>query len=474
MNTPSLRSRLVAVLVLAVIACAASLLAVLHLSRTGEQQRLERAEDLVEREVERVRDDPPGPHFRDGRRPRVLTGTLSADFFSRDPRPYPQAFVDARRDAAVAASRSGRIEIRAVEAMRRGLARRRAMEGDDPDPMSTVVVAVMPRTDGYAWAATWVLRPPGERVWRAGALILALATLGLVAVALHTLFALRRGAHQLDASLRTLARDLGAPMERPSVPELAMVSDGIASLAQALQRSNDEGVRLQRELAGRERLASLGRVAAGIAHEVRNPMASIKLRVDLSKQSVLRPGADLAGIAADLSEVGDEIARLDRLVADLLVISGRRLGTVRDTDLRALAEQRVALLDAMAADRRVAVTVAGDARAEVDPDGVTRVLDNLLRNAIEASPEGGAVQVRLADEGARVFVRVCDGGEGVPAGRERELFEPFFTTKGEGTGLGLALSRAVAEAHGGGLRYRREGAVTVFEAELPRRAKKES
>jgi signal transduction histidine kinase len=251
------------------------------------------------------------------------------------------------------------------------------------------------------------------------------------------------------------------------VPELAGVSDGISSLAQALLREQASSAQLSRELGQRERLASLGRVAAGIAHEVRNPLASIKLRIDLSRQTVLLPHVDLAGIAADLSEAGDEIARLDRLVADLLVVSGRRMGPRRDTDLRALVDQRADYLDAMASERGVKLAVEGSARAAVDADSLVRVVDNLLRNAIEAAPEGSTVRASLTSREGAVTLAVSDRGAGVPAERERELFEPFFTTKNEGTGLGLALSRAVIEAHGGGLRYRRDGSVTVFEATLP-------
>jgi signal transduction histidine kinase len=101
-----------------------------------------------------------------------------------------------------------------------------------------------------------------------------------------------------------------------------------------------------------------------------------------------------------------------------------------------------------------------------DPDALTRAVDNLLRNAVEASPRGASVRARAGEtvqEGpASCFVQITDRGAGVPADRAAELFEPFFTTKADGTGLGLALARAVATAHKGTLTYMRDRDVTRF------------
>src|SRR5204862_5215960 len=115
----------------------------------------------------------------------------------------------------------------------------------------------------------------------------------------------------------------------------------------------------------------------------------------------------------------------------------------------------------------------GEAAAHVDPDSIGRAVDNLLRNAVEASPMGGAVMVRLAEQEGQASIRVDDAGAGVASERVAELFEPFFTTKSDGTGLGLAICRAIARAHGGEVVYARAasdgGMVTRFELTLPRR-----
>ena len=200
-----------------------------------------------------------------------------------------------------------------------------------------------------------------------------------------------------------------------------------------------------------------------MAHEVRNPLASIKLRLDLAAAKGALPDA----VDKAISHASSEISRLDRLVADLLVVAGRAIGPKASTSLGGLVQARVDGLAAWAEQHGVKVTVEGDARASLDRDSIARALDNLLRNAIEASPRGAQVEVAISQRGAAAMVAVIDHGAGVPSDRTSELFEPFFTTKAEGTGLGLAISRAVVRAHDGEVTYARAGATTRFELTLP-------
>jgi signal transduction histidine kinase len=269
------------------------------------------------------------------------------------------------------------------------------------------------------------------------------------------------------------------------VRELANIGDGIATLARHLAESRQAQERLGRDLARQERLAALGRVVAGVAHEVRNPLASIKLRLDLAASPSLAggsagPTAPLpAPVASAIAHASAEIARLDGLVADLLTLSGRALGVRGPVDVGALAQRRAEALAPWAALRAVTVRVsdgaAGSAVAHADGDRLARAIDNLLRNAVEASPNGGQVDVVVdlaaGPDGAAagsIRLRITDRGAGFPAGRAGQLFEPFFTTKADGTGLGLAISRAIAQAHDGEVSYARDGALTRFDLTLPR------
>ncbi len=203
----------------------------------------------------------------------------------------------------------------------------------------------------------------------------------------------RRGADALTRCLAVLGRDLSTPVPRSRVTELNSVADGIADLARELARA-------QSELAERERIAVLGRVTAGVAHELRNPLAVMKLRIDLMRRNSKVPRE----ITPELDIVVEEVVRLDRLVNDLLTIAGRRLSEQRELDVGDLARHRVELMRPLAAEKHVAIEVSGSATSRVDPDAIARVSDNVLKNAIEAAPsrmpEVRVVGVGCDDRGA--------------------------------------------------------------------------
>jgi signal transduction histidine kinase len=153
-----------------------------------------------------------------------------------------------------------------------------------------------------------------------------------------------------------------------------------------------------------------------------------------------------------------------------LVVAGRRTGPREEVDLVQLAAQRVGIIAPWAKERGVNIAVSGGGTASIDQDAIGRVIDNLVRNAVEASASDGAVQVMISNGGGDAHVVVADRGSGIDEAREHEIFEPFFTTKPDGTGLGLALSRAIASAHGGTLSYERRDGATRFDLKVPVKA----
>jgi signal transduction histidine kinase len=447
-TTLGIRHRLLTILLLGVLTSALSLTALVHLLSTTTAQRIERAREGITEEADRLARNPaqlvePSAAGVVGMRAGVWDGGDA-------PPALPPGWLVPLRSAISTCTKE---HARVVE--------------ESPVPEGRLVIAVEPAVTGaYAWAGFMVRPLPSIRTWQWIVGLLALATVLLVATTVYAIVTVTRGAAALRASLKALATDLDAPIPRPEVRELSDVADGIARLAENLARARKEEERLGRELARQERLAALGRVAAGVAHEVRNPLASIKLRLDLAAA-----GAKLPEIAdRAISHASSEIARLDRLVADLLVVAGRASGPKTTTSLGALLRARVEALAPWSAEHNVTIAASGDAEATLDADAIARAIDNLLRNAVEASPSGSRVDVKLVRRGDLLAIRVEDRGSGVPPERVVMLFEPFFTTKPEGTGLGLALCRAIARAHGGDVTYAREGATTSFELALASRA----
>ncbi|HEY8086389.1 MAG TPA: HAMP domain-containing sensor histidine kinase [Polyangiaceae bacterium] len=434
----SFRRRLLALAALTVLVFVSGIGALVYLQRTTLDERRAHARDNVGREVERLRGGAGaaspgvGPTHQSG---ELTSGTVAAPTADRGP------YVQEALEGAAATT-----EVIVLE---------RAEPGGTP-----VLVAAATRPGGgLVYASQRVVPGRETRGLRTVIVVMALLTLVLVVGALRTLASVERGVGSLRASLAAIATDLHAPVPRPALRELEEVADGVSALAAALARSQKERETLTRELAERERMAALGRVAAGIAHEVRNPLAAMKLRADLARTG----GEATPSVARDLEDIASEIARLDRLVSDLLFVAGRRTGPHAAVDVGGLLARRVALLAPWAAEKGVELKVTGTSTTSIDADAVTRAVDNLLRNAVEASPRGASVEaaVRTEDDGA-TRIDVVDRGPGVAPERRDELFEPFFTTKPDGTGLGLALARAVASAHHGTLAYARESDATRF------------
>jgi two-component system sensor histidine kinase PilS (NtrC family) len=219
-----------------------------------------------------------------------------------------------------------------------------------------------------------------------------------------------------------------------------------------------------------ERLAALGKMAARIAHEVRNPLSAIAGAVHILKDAVQGDEDD----ARLLKIVVHEAERLEGLIAELLDFARPRPLQRVDVDVvdlcREAAEvvrQDPALEGKEVALRLPEATLAG----ELDPDRIRQALWNLLRNAAEVTPAGGTIvlALRMSDDGQAIEMDVTDQGPGVPEEDRERVFDPFYTTKERGTGIGLAVVRRVAERHGGSvaLLAAAEGQGSTFCLRLP-------
>jgi signal transduction histidine kinase len=219
----------------------------------------------------------------------------------------------------------------------------------------------------------------------------------------------------------------------------------------------DEKVRLERELAHRERLATLGQMAATVAHEVKNPLSSIK-----SIAQVMREEPALADYDRDLGLIVSEIDRLNRTVSQLLAFSRPSLADSRAVALREMIDSTKALLGNDARDSNV--KLSAEVRDDVTLTGaqasaLREALSNLILNAIQAAGASGEVRVEARVEmgggpgvkagGGEGRLILSDTGPGIHADAQHRVFEPFYTTKSRGTGLGLAIVQRRATELGG-------------------------
>ncbi len=225
----------------------------------------------------------------------------------------------------------------------------------------------------------------------------------------------------------------------------------------------------QDRLVQSEKLAGIGRLAAGVAHEINNPLGVI-----LGYTRLLRKKAG-GTLAEDLAVIEEETLRCQEIVEGLLDLSRPAQASAEAVDLRDLCDDVVGRLSDAHQLGGASVAVAGTGAAEGDARKLRQVVLNLVRNGVEAAGGGGRVDVRVVERDGAVEVEVSDTGPGVdPSVRDR-LFEPFFTTKPRGTGLGLAVSQAIARSHGGEIAAgAAEGGGACFTLRLPRPAGRRS
>jgi two-component system sensor histidine kinase HydH len=227
-------------------------------------------------------------------------------------------------------------------------------------------------------------------------------------------------------------------------------ADTIEAQLRALERT-------QRELVQKEKLAAIGRVAAGIAHEVRNPLGVIRASASMVQES-FEPQEDPYRACEFICE---EIDRLNSLITSLLSLSRPTELRRRRVSLEKVVERALTLADDQLRTRHIDLQreiEPGAPEISADPDLVCQVVYGLVSNATEALGEGGRIVVRteIVRNGSRpdsVWIEVADSGSGVEPGVAEHLFEPFFTTKASGTGLGLPIAERIAAAHEGTLKF---------------------
>jgi signal transduction histidine kinase len=277
--------------------------------------------------------------------------------------------------------------------------------------------------------------------------LFALALVGIVwLVAASIVSPLRR---LVWAAERIRSGDLKAHVRVDSADELGELSETFNQMARGLRESASEIQELhEQEMRRAEQLASVGELAAGVAHEIKNPLAGATSGIDMLEDAIRgEPVPEKL-----LAQVRIQLRRIDSAIRDLLSYARPTQPTKGHVAPEQLVERAEALVrsQAEAAGVRVERSPSQTTRSvSVDPELVTQALVNLSLNAIQAMPEGGVLTFGIGERSDEIAISVQDTGSGMSAEVMDKIFRPFFTTKHRGTGLGLAITRSIVERHGG-------------------------
>lgn len=246
--------------------------------------------------------------------------------------------------------------------------------------------------------------------------------------------------------------------------------DEIGELATAFERMVGAVAKAQSRALANERLAAIGKMAAHVTHEIRNPLSSIGLNIELLEENLAEAG--IGGESRSLLQaITREVQRLEHLSEEYLRVARLPQPRMESEDLASKVREIVAFAkpEMERAGLELELELSHDIPLVLFDEGqIRQAVLNVLRNARESMTSGGTISVYVRAEGMSVVVGVDDRGSGIPDEVRSRIFDPFFSTKGEGTGLGLAITRQIVEAHGGTIHVSpREGEGTSFRLLLP-------
>jgi signal transduction histidine kinase len=281
----------------------------------------------------------------------------------------------------------------------------------------------------------------------------------------------RRSIQRTEDGVRSMTQQLGQAVQlTPARRDETSGDDPLAQMKLSAEAVISRLRQTERDALRAEQLAWVGQMAAGIAHEIRNPLMSIKLLV---QATIERRGSGVFK-SRDLQVLEEEILRLEQIVSGFLDFARPPRPEFRPVDLNELVRRTVEGVKARADLQAVRLQVETDGPTEVavDPNQVRQILFNLFFNALDAQPQGGHITVRVGavpcwPDSQEWLIAVEDGGPGLPPELGDRVFDPFVSTKESGLGLGLSICKRIAEMHGGGLSASSSKDGTTFTLRLP-------
>lgn len=320
-----------------------------------------------------------------------------------------------------------------------------------PGPVSGLTAWTMTRVFTAAWE--------GYGNLKAGLLVL----FGCAAVAAILITRILRSWSKhignIESKLETGGTDL-PPLPLTGELELDRIIHALNQAGERLIEARRQSDRLNKQVAAAERLASIGRLSAGVAHEIRNPIAAMRLKAENAL-------ADGSRSEAALKAIIEQIDRLDRLARQLLSTSNGEVANPVLTQMIEFLEEVVQPYVDLAHAKDINLSVTSQIeQAAIDPKLTRRALENLITNGLEHTPSGGSVTVDARPNQNGIVIEVRDTGPGIAEEIAGSLFEPFVSGRSGGTGLGLAIAAEAVKSEGGFLRLVPSATGAVFQIEL--------
>ena len=306
--------------------------------------------------------------------------------------------------------------------------------------------------------------------------ILLSAGLVLAVVILASAFfsrSLIRPLQQVIAGTKRLSQDLGYRIPVASGDEIGFLGQSINRMATALQENLEEQARVEQQICQAEKLASIGEMAAGLAHELNTPLGNIRALAALAGRELQQGKIDAAALQTDLGDIGEQTEKCSKIITGLLGFARQQQPQLARHDINELLANSLGLVRLRSEKKEAVIDFVPDPACptlRLDGHQLQQVFVNLLLNAIDAIDAGGTIRIRTASEGNRLRVQISDNGAGIPAEHLGKIFNPFFTTKevGKGTGLGLSVSYGIVRSLGGSIAVdSTPGAGSTFTVTLP-------
>ena len=274
------------------------------------------------------------------------------------------------------------------------------------------------------------------------------------------------GAHEIS-------RDLGSRIQVASKDEIGTLAAEINQMAATLEQNLEEKQRVEEQIRQSEKLASIGEMAAGLAHELNTPLSNIRALASLARKDLEAGKVDPSAIADDFKDISGQTEKCSQIISGLLGFARKQKSEFVLHNVNELIKNAITLVRIKSEEKDIGIDfISNDHLPHIKVDGhqIEQVAVNILLNALDAMGPGGRIVVRTDFSRGVVGIRFSDTGAGIKPEIVGKIFDPFFTTKdiGKGTGLGLSLSYGIVKNHGGAIEVESsEGKGTVFAVLLP-------